>query len=234
MSSALLDILKQTPIFSSMDEKTVQFFVTRSHIKSYQKGKQLFAMGDKAECFYIILDGWIKLYRITSEGEEAIIHVFGPGETFAEAAVFNERQRYPVNAEVAETAKVLEIPRVLFVNKIHEDGDFALSILGSIAARQHFLVQQIEQVTVKSAPQRIGTFLLKLCPKDSVRNIKINLPYDKGLVARRLNIQPETFSRALNKLKPHGVNVEGRQIIVKDVAALSIFCDVDSRDLPCE
>jgi len=226
-------ILARTPLFQHVEKRHIQDIATKSLFKSFKNKQEIFALNDKAHSFFLIIEGWVKLYRMTREGEEAIINVFAPGETFAEAAVFSSRQVYPVNAQAVEKTEVLEIPRTLFVNKIKEDSDFALHILGSISARQHSLIQQIEQVTVKSAPQRIGAFLLRLCPPEQTSNIAVELPYDKSLIARRLNIQPETFSRALAKLKPYGVVQQGRQIIVMNTEKLSDFCDIDDRDKPC-
>lgn len=208
-------------------------FAEKGQIRHYAKGSELFAMGDHASAFFFIINGWIKLYRVSREGEESIINVFAPGETFAEAAVFGPMQRYPVNAQAVEDATLLEIPRNLFVEQIRADSDFALSILGAISAKQRYLIQQIEQLTVREAPQRIGTFLLRLCPVGNGKKIEVSLPYDKSLIARRLNIQPETFSRAFKKLEPHGVTLKGRVAIIEDIECLSEFCDTEERDSPC-
>lgn len=227
------DALGKSPLFAGMDEETLTFFAQRSHKKQYEKGSELFAMGDPAHSFFFIVSGWVKLYRVSRAGEETVINVFAPGETFAEAAVFGPAQRYPVNAQAVEDVTILEIPRSLFVEKIKEDSQFALSILGSISARQRYLIQQIEQLTVKEAPQRLGAFLLRLCPPGNGINVEINLPYDKSLIAYRLNIQPETFSRALKKLKPHGVAIQGKNITIRDTEALAVFCDIEDRNSPC-
>lgn len=225
--------LKKTALFAGMNDEKVALFASKSPVKRYEKGEELFAMGDPATSFFFIIDGWVKLYRITREGEESIINVFAPHETFAEAAVFGPMQRYPVNAQAVEDTTLLEIPRSLFVETIRADSDLAISILGAIAAKQHYLIQQIEQLTVREAPQRIGTFLLRLCPPGATRHIEVALPYDKSLIARRLNIQPETFSRAFKKLEPHGVHLQGRVAIIEEIGRLIAFCDVEDRDKPC-
>lgn len=225
--------LKKAPLFSGMSDERLAQFIAKSPVKCYDKGEDLFAMGDQATAFFFIIDGWVKLYRMTRDGEESIINVFAPGETFAEAAVFGPMQRYPVNAQAVEDTSILEIPRSLFVEMIHADSDFALSILGAISAKQRYLIQQIEQLTVREAPQRIGTFLLRLCPPGCSRNVEVALPYDKSLIARRLNIQPETFSRAFKKLEPHGVTLKGRIAAIDDIEMLARFCDFEERNSPC-
>lgn len=225
--------LKKTALFNGLSDDILHYFADNSRQVEYNKGQDVFSMGDPADVFFFIIKGWIKLYRITREGEEAIINVFAPGETFAEAAVFGPMQSYPVNGQAVEPTVLLEIPRRLFIDKIKEDSNFALQILGSISARQHYLIQQIEQISVKSAPQRIGTFLLRQSPPNGQSHLEIELPYDKSLIARRLNIQPETFSRALVKLNPYGVTMKGRHVIIEDAETLREFCDIEDRDQPC-
>lgn len=226
----LLETIKKSPLFLTIDEETLQEIVEHCRKKKLYKGQELFAAGDTAENFYIILNGWIKLSRISREGEEVIIHVFGPGESFAEAAVFNDKKKYPVHAQSIEDAEVIEIPRSFFIKKIEEDSRFALRLLGSISAHQHYLVQQLEQVTSRTAPQRVGAFLLRFCKRhaeDADGTTIVDLPYDKAIISTRLGIKPETFSRALAKLEPYGVTADKRSITIKSPEDLADFCDVD-------
>src|SRR5690606_16990658 len=109
-------------------------------------------------------------------------------------------------------------------------------MLGTISARQRYLVQQLEQVTTRSAPQRIGAFLLRFCRMraDGENGAMIaSLPYNKSIIAARLNIQPETFSRALSKLGEYGVKTDQKNIVIEDSEALEEFCDFSYDDIPC-
>ncbi len=229
----LAQTIKKTSLFHNIDMDTMTQLARQCHQKTYAKGRDVFAMGDQADAFFIILQGWIKLYRPSRDGDEVIIHVFGPGEAFAEAAVFNDSRTYPVNAQAIEDVTVVEIPRSFFVQKIEEDSRFALRMLGAIAARQHYLVQQLEQVTTRTAPQRIGAFLIRFCRKEKQGDgWLVDLPYDKSIISTRLNIKPETFSRALAKLEPYGVTIKGRNIVIADMAQLAEFCDLSPLELP--
>ncbi|MGH1378746.1 MAG: Crp/Fnr family transcriptional regulator [Alphaproteobacteria bacterium] len=226
----LLQTIKKSPLFLTIDEETLEDIVKHCRNKKLYKGQELFAAGDDADNFYIILNGWVKLSRISRDGEEIIIHVFGPGESFAEAAVFGDKRKYPVYAQSIEDAEVVEIPRSLFIKKIEEDSRFALRLLGSISAHQHYLVQQLEQVTSRTAPQRIGAFLLRFCKRHTEGTdgvMVVDLPYDKAIISTRLSIKPETFSRALAKLEPYGVSADKRSITIKSPEELANFCDVD-------
>lgn len=228
-------VIKKTALFQSFDMAVLDELAKQCHQKNFPKGRDLFVMGDTADAFFIILSGWIKLYRPSRDGDEVIIHIFGPGEAFAEAAVFNDSRTYPVNAQAIEDVTIIEIPRNFFVQKIEEDSHFALRMLGAIAARQHYLVQQLEQVTTRTAPQRIGAFLIRFCRKEKqgAGVWRVDLPYDKSIISTRLNIKPETFSRALAKLEPYGVHVSGRNIFINDMAGLAEFCDLSSQETPC-
>ncbi len=230
-----VETIQKASIFQGMNPEIIQELASHCHQKKYSKGQQLFEAGDDAESFFVILSGWIKLFRISREGEEAIIHVFGPGESFAEAAVFRDQKSYPVNAQAVSNVELIEVPRSFFINKIEEDSKFALRILASISSRQHYLVSQLEQVTTRTAPQRIGAFLLRFCKKENAQDgtVTVDLPYDKSLISTRLNIKPETFSRALSKLEPYGVENHARQIIIKDMLKLAAFCDVSLKETPC-
>lgn len=226
----LLQTIKKASLFQGFDSDSLAQLAGQSHQKTYAKGRDLFVMGDKADSFFVILRGWVKLYRVARDGEEAIIHVFGPGEAFAEAAVFNDSRAYPVSAQAIEDVVVAEIPRSFFVQRIEADSRFALRMLGAIAARQHYLVQQLEQVTARTAPQRIGAFLIRFCRREKQgEGWLVDLPYDKAVISTRLNIKPETFSRALAKLAPYGVCVRDRHIVIEDMAKLAEFCDLPAQ-----
>lgn len=233
MPAELAQTLKKTPLFQNIMPETLQELAANCHLKTFAKGQDIFSIGDPADVFFIILEGWVKLYRVSKEGEEAIIHVFGPGESFAEAAVFNDTKTYPVNAQALEKTTLIEIPRNFFVQKIEQDSQFALRMLGAIAARQHYLVQQLEQITTRTAPQRIGSFLIRFCKKHSTGKKDewvVNLPYDKSIISTRLNIKPETFSRAMAKLAPYGVQIENKKILITNIEALADFCDISIPD----
>jgi CRP/FNR family transcriptional regulator, dissimilatory nitrate respiration regulator len=220
-------IVRSTPLFGAMPQDVAQSLVGNQAVRVYEKGTVLFQQGDPATSFFVVLDGWVKLYRTTQDGSEAVVGVFCRGESFAEAAIFMGG-RYPVSAEVATTARLVLIDGELLRRRIREQPDLAFSMLASASHHLKFLVEQIEQIKVLSAPQRIADFLIKLCP---VRegSCSIELPYEKALIAGRLGMKPESLSRALAKLRPLGVTVEREHVSIVDVDLLVRF--VESRDL---
>lgn len=237
INKSLLFSLVRNPLFSGLSPEVLEGIISESRRIQGKKGQDLFSAGDNADNFFYVMAGWIKLYRLNREGEEAVIHVMAPGETFAEAAVFGSHRKYPVNAQYIEDSVLLAIPRSSFIERFTTNPDLALHILGAVSARQRYLIQQIEQLTVKDAPQRIGTFLLRLSQSDQTAEENgqavVDLPYDKILISRRLNIQPETFSRALKKLEKYGVKADGHRILISDLKKLENFCEVEDRAALC-
>lgn len=219
-------IVCSTPLFGAMPQEVAQSLVGNQAVRVYEKGTLLFQQGEPASSFFVVLDGWVKLFRAKPDGSEAVVGVFCRGESFAEAAMFMGG-RYPVSAEVATTARLLRIDGERLRRRIHEQPDLALSMLASASYHLKFLVEHIEQIKLLSAPQRIADFLVKLCP---VREgpCAIELPYEKALIAGRLGMQPESFSRALAKLRPLGISVEREHVSIVDVNLLVQF--IASRD----
>ncbi len=208
-----------------MSQETAEKIIGTQSVRVFPKGALLFHQGEPANAFYVMLDGWVKIYRITPDGSEAVVGVFRRGETFAEAVIFLGG-RYPVTAEVVTTSRLLRIDGEVLRQRIHEQPDLAFSMLASSSYHLKFLVEQIEQIKLMSGPQRLGDFLLKLCVKPQGSET-IELPYEKSLIANRLGMKPESLSRALSKLKPLGVNVDRETVFISDVRALRQFVETN-------
>lgn len=217
--------LKQIPLFAGMTDETIMNLLVDATARRYPRGTSLFMQGEQADRFFVILEGWVKGFRQAPDGHESVIAVFGPGESFAEAAMFVSGN-FPISTEIAADARLLVIPRSGLLKQLREDPDIALKMLASMSRRLRGFVQQVEQLTVKSATQRLASFLEKLVDVEEGSD-EFELPLDKMLIAGRLGMQPETLSRALSKLRSIGVASEGHRVIVKDVAALHAINDDD-------
>lgn len=216
-------VVKSSPLFAALPMDVTVDLVGASCPRHYEKGTLLFQQGDPAIAFYVILDGWVKIARITPEGGEAVVGVFRRGETFAEAAMFLGG-RYPVNAEVAAPSRLLKIDGEALRRKIRENPDLALCMLASASHQLKSLVEQIEQIKLLSAPQRIADFLIQQCRRRQGACV-IELPYEKALIASRLGMKPESFSRAIGKLRGLGVTVDHERVSVADAGALIAFVE---------
>ena len=225
-------LLKSTPLFGAMPDDAVLRLVGNQGPKVFEKGTLLFQQGQDADAFYVILEGWVKISRISPDGEETIVGIFTKGETFAEAAMFLGGH-YPVNAEIVTAGRLLRVDAGSFRRIVHEDPDLALAMLASCSRHLKFLVEQLEQIKLLSAPRRIADFLVGLC-SDVEGACTVTLPYEKSLIANRLGMKPESFSRALLKLRPVGVTVNREHVSIDDATVLADYVlhgDGSSSDL---
>lgn len=212
------DVLANLPLFAGLSPVALRSLLADSWVQSFARNTLLFLQDDPAVRFYVIFDGWVKLYRSTEDGEESVIAVFSSGESFAEAAIFDQGV-YPVSAALVEDSRLLVVPAGPFVKSLSENGEYALKIMASMSRHLRSLVRQVEQLTLRSSTERVAGFLIHLCPEESGPTV-IRLPLDKALIAGRLGMQPETFSRSLAKLRPLGVRSTGGVVSIADVSAL--------------
>lgn len=224
-------LIDRAPILGGLDDAARARVLDRCILRLLQRGETLFLQGDPAQHLFLILDGWMKVYRMTSDGAEAVIHVFHDGESFAEPAVFG-LGRYPAAAEAATDARILAIPGAAMVDSLQADPALALRIIGHFSQRMHHLVSETERRQVLSTPMRVASFLLGLVDDRPLPDspVTLRLPYDKALIAARLGMTPESFSRALAKLKPQGVDGHGQQITLADPRALAEAVGLDMED----
>lgn len=182
----------------------------------------------------MVQQGWIKLFRETLDGEQAIIDILPAGNLFGETALF-ENGTYAYSAEVIEQAQIIRFPLKTLQREIETNNQLALSMLKTMSRYRREQEMEIEHRTLQSAPQRIGCFLLRLIDQHKPGPINIHLPYDKTLLAARLGMQPETFSRALARLKDEtGIEIKGSTIQARSFEQLSEYaCSACSSGFPC-
>lgn len=220
-----MDIVRRAPLFCDVSETLLQTLLAESRVGEYRRGKILFLRGDPAERFYLLFEGWVKIFLDTPAGEQTVIEIMKSGETVAEAAIFMSRA-YPASAEVADDARLLEIPAQPFLDMLRDESGLALTMLAALSKRLHYLIQHIEKVQTFSTPHRLAEFLVGLADVET-GEATVNLPYDKLLVAARLGMKPESLSRALAKLRSVGVTTQGSEVRISDVDRLRDFCDLE-------
>lgn len=201
----------------------MQRLLATARVIQFARGQHLFSQGDSADSLFLVLDGWVKVFRTTPEGDETVLHVIGPHESFAEPAALGIGH-YPANAEGASDGRMLSISAELYRTILREEPELALNTIGRFAMKLRRMVGEREQILVRSTDHRLAAFLLNHAEQESVEEaVSLSLPYDKGLLAARLGMKPESLSRALSRLKELGVSSKGNQITIASVQALRDF-----------
>jgi CRP-like cAMP-binding protein len=226
--------LRNTRLFTALSEDTLRVFAALSVIKKFDRDQVIHLAGDKAHSFYVVKEGWVKLFHETLDGAEAVMDILTTGHTFGESSIF-DKDKYVNNAQCVEDSVLFVMPAALLKEYIQKDPSLALNMFSSMSRHRKNQDMEIEHLAVQNASQRIGCFLLRLCPRNKTEAITLQLPYDKILLASRLSMKPETFSRALNTLREKtGIRISGAQVEIDHINQLSEFsCGACSSSYPC-
>lgn len=216
-------VVKSTPMFAGLSADAFDALIAGAHVKSITRGELLFVQDDPVRSCFVVLDGWVKVYRLTPSGGEAIVAIFTRGQSFAEAAAFTGG-RFPASGEAITDGRLLQIQTAHLLRLIRENPDIGLAMLSSTSFHLHMLVQQIEQLKAQTGAQRVAEFLLSLC-RTKAGACEIHLPYDKVLIAGRVGMKPESLSRAFVRLRPLGVHIEQSTAIIEDVERLRHYAE---------
>ena len=214
-------IAKGSLFLTSLPEIEAAKILSQTTEMEFAQGETIFLQGDPAKTIYIVIQGWVKLYRMAPNGAEAIVGVFTGGHSFGEALALRH-QVYPVAAEAVTNSRILCLPTSVLTNMIKECPEVAVSILAATFHHLHSMVFQLEQLKAFSGAQRVAEFLVELCPVDKGA-CTITLPYDKTLIAGRLGMKPESLSRAFVKLREYGVTIRQNSAAISDVVLLHGF-----------
>lgn len=217
-----LHVIRSQPLFAGLPPVMFDRMLQRSSQCSFPKGRILFQRGDPADHYFIVLDGWVKIFRDTPDGDQAVLGIFSRGNMFAEAAAFLSAG-YPASAEVVDDCRLLLLDARTFKSVVQDTPETALNMLSSMSRHLHYLMYEVECLKTQTACERLVAFLLHRCDRFSGPAV-VELPYDKNLVAARLGVQPESLSRLLNQLREHGVTSDQGRVTIADVARLREFC----------
>jgi len=221
--------LGQVHLFSGLVPEDLRKLLVTSSIRRYPDHTTLFMEGDPADRFFVVMDGWVKLFRLSENGQEVVISVSSPGESFAEAAIFDSNT-FPVSAVAITDVRLLVISAESLMRQLSENMDFTFNMLASMSRQMRRNVTKLHQMCSMSSTERLADFLIGLSNSHN-GTARITLPLDKSLIAARLGMQPETFSRALAKLKTVGVQSVGHDVEIKDLNALRAM--VNNGPLSC-
>jgi CRP-like cAMP-binding protein len=203
----------------------MQRLLTSSHLDTYEAGHMLFDRGQPASHFFIVLDGQVNLVLYSKTGEEKIVDIIGPGNSFAEAVMFMEAPTYPVSAVAAVQSQVVRFSSKEYVAIMRESPETCLRMLGHLSQRLHMRIREIEYLTLESATHRLVRLIESRLPAGSGPD-EIQLAESRQDLASRLSMKPETLSRILRHLTDAGaIAVQGRTLQVPDRAKLLAVLD---------
>ncbi len=216
--------LSTTFLFNSFNEMEIDLLSASAAVKKVQKGEQIFSERSDATAFFIVISGKVKIFKLSPDGKEHTLHIHGPGDLVAEAAIFDS-MRYPASCMAMEDSQLVRISRDGFLSLIKNHPELALKMMSGYSKRLRQFVAKIEELSLKDIKSRLAGYLLE---NSSEKNgaVTCRLVYSKKELASFLGTIPETLSRALAFLKQKKLIAEkDNTIIIPDPEKLRIFAE---------
>lgn len=211
----LIHQIARLPLFQGLDRKQYEDLAMILVDQVFKRGEDIFYEDDEATGFYVIVSGRIKIFKLSADGKEQILHIFGPGEPIGEVAVFTGR-RFPANAQALEESRVFFFPRQEFINLIRKDPSLALNMLAVLSQRLRRFSILIENLSLKEVPGRLAAHLLYLSEREKGAST-LTLEISKNQLASLLGTIPETLSRILARMEREKlIRSEGKKITILD------------------
>jgi len=211
--------------FRLLNTEQVEALAAIASIRKFQAGELIFAQGDAASVFYVLLSGKIQIYKLSREGKEMILHLFGAGDLFAEIPVFSGYPHYPANSLCLEDSQVLAIRGAEFRDLVYRFPNLALNMLSIMAQKLHHFNGLIEDLSLRTVESRVAKYLLAVSENSPDKAV---IFIHKKTLASILGTIPETLSRAFKKLSNAKlISVQGNQIHLLEREALTELAGSD-------
>jgi CRP-like cAMP-binding protein len=212
-----IDLLRRCPLFAGLKEEDLKRIRAIALLKHVLKREVLFSDGEEARGFYVILSGKVKLYKISPDGKEQILHVVSAPDAFAEAALFLEGS-YPAFAEALSDSQLLFFPKRDFIYLIEKNPQLSINMIVSLSQFLKRFTSLIEELSLKEVSSRIAKYLIDLSLKLSKEGrgpMEVELDLSKTQLASKLGTISETLSRTLAKMKAKGIiDVKKNRILI--------------------
>lgn len=217
----LLKELRKIHLFSALDDEQLDVVARNTRQITLRAGQRLFTQGQPCSAFFSLYRGQMKLYRLSPDGSEKVIDIVNAGQTFAEAVMFMEEDGYPVTADALEDSVLLAIDCRSFIALLKQSPTTSFRLMGRMSQRLRWQLNEIDRLTLHSATFRLVSYLLETLMRSGCETNEVQLTIPKNVLASRLGIKPETFSRILSRLVQQDlIEVRRQSIVVRNAAEL--------------
>jgi CRP-like cAMP-binding protein len=212
--------LAHLPLFEGLAPEELDRLAAGTARRTLHSGETLFKKGEPATGFHAVVHGRIALVAAAAHGRERVTAIIEAGHSFGEAIMFLEKP-YIVTARALSDALVLHISKDILFAELERNPGFARRIIGTLSAKLHASVRELEMYALGSGGRRFAAWLLRLVPREETGAAEVTLPAAKRAIASQLNLSAEHLSRILRELMAEGlVEARGRNVRIPDVGRL--------------
>ncbi len=224
MHPTIIEALRKSPLFANLPPEDLARIIEISTLRRYAKRETVFREGDRADGFFVVVSGSVKVFKISEDGKEQVLHILEPGQSFAEATIF-EGRCFPAHAEALGKSDLLFLPKRPFVELLENNPGMVFRLLASLSKWLKRMTDLVENLALRDVEARLVFFVAEEIKNQGLTlrdGVVYKIPVSKNVLASRLGTVPETFSRTLKKLQEEGkIQVKGNQIRI--LKAQSLF-----------
>lgn len=219
--SALTRELRHHYLFAALTDDQHGKLLASAEQHRFAAGEHLFGHGDAATRFFLLRSGCVKLFRLAPEGDEKIMRLIRPPQTFAESVLFMDTPRYPVHGEGVEAGELIAFDRDTFLGILRESFATCRAVMAQMSLRIQAHWDEIETLALQNSRYRVVHYLLGLLPAAAQGRVAVTLPARKMVIAAHVAVTPETLSRTLRTLSDERlIEVAGDEVTILDVDSL--------------
>lgn len=213
--------LRHHYLFSALNDTQRDRLLWSARERRFSAGEPLFSQGDAATQFFLLRIGCVKLFRLSLDGNEKVMRLIRPNQTFAESVLFMDEPRYPVHAEGVESGELVAFECKIFLEILQESFATCRAVMAQMTSRIQAHWDEIEALALQNSRYRVVHYLLGLLPSGAQGRQAVRLPAPKMVIAAHVAVTPETLSRTLRALSKEGrIEVSGDEVTILDAASL--------------
>ncbi|WP_419786060.1 Crp/Fnr family transcriptional regulator [Pseudodesulfovibrio sp.] len=214
----LRNAIRDLPLFASLAPLQLDRLAEHAVVTRIPKKAMFFTEDHAARGLHVLLSGKVKLFKVSEEGKEQTIFVFGPGEPFCLCSSFSDG-RLPANLGALEDSEVLYIAPTQYEAMVREDPSILLNMMRVMARRLKEAMDMIDSLSLKQIPSRLAAYFLS---RHNNGLVALDISYRE--LAKIIGVTPEALSRALRKMNEDGVlAVDGNEVTILDETALAAY-----------
>lgn len=214
----MFDCGAHIPLLDQLSDDVRDRLLSTARVRSFDRGTTITLQGEQTKCLKVVLVGWVKLYRVSENGAEAILATLQEGQSFDEVASLKGRQS-PTSAEAVSDCEVLYIDLSKTCPDTGARQEITAAVLDAASGHLDCFMDDIETLKVKTGAERLTEYLLNITATETGQ-IDFDLPFEKTVLAGKLGMKPESLSRAFSRLKKYGVKSDKGRVAIGDVALL--------------
>ena len=209
--------------FEGIADSELALLAAHARLRRFGGGEIIFLEGEPADGLWIVEQGAVKIFKLSKDGSEHILHLRGPGNTFNDIAALDGGPNPAGAAALGAEVRVWLLPAAVIDQVLGSNPQVARNVIRRLARRVRTLVGQIEDLTLHSVIVRLARFLLRQAEDASLAGPGIT----RAAIAAHINTTPQTISTLLHTLQETGaIRFDRHRIVIEDEAILRAIAEL--------